>query len=386
MSIEPLRAQAERSARPAWADRWYARAFFGAALVSVLLALAILWVEFAGSATDKRVALTFLVAFVAVIAFQVFIGNSGVVSFAPVAFVGLGAYTSALLTTPPETKKLGSFIPDAPEVLLNAHLPVLLATLVTVVFVMLVAAVFGLVLVRLSGAAATIATLSLLVIVRVVLGNLDTITRGPKTFFGVPAFTTLGSALGFAVVVVFLARLYRDSPSGLRLRSSRTDEIASKSAGVNIGRDRLAAWVLSAGVAAAGGVLYAHLVLSFAPQSFFFDMTFLLLTMAILGGPTVSGALVGAAVISVLTEFLRRQESGFTLGPIEVNEAFGLTTIVLGLIVLLMVIVRPTGLLGRWELDEWIGRGVRRHKARRVAAVEGRRAAGARAEEEARDR
>ena len=160
----------------------------------------------------------------------------------------------------------------------------------------------------------------------------------------------------------------------------------SKSVGVNIGRDRLSAWVLSAGIAAAGGVLYAHLVLSFAPQSFFFDMTFLLLTMVILGGPTVSGALVGAVVISVLTEFLRRQESGFTLGPIEVDQAFGLTTIVLGLIVLLMVIVRPTGLLGRWELDEWIGRGMRRHKARRVAADESRRTARARGEGEARER
>jgi branched-chain amino acid transport system permease protein len=347
-------------------DRWYLRALAGATMLAALLAVSVWWVDFAGSPTDKRVALTFLVNLVAVIGIQTFMGNSGVVTFGHVAFVGLGAYTSALLTTPPKTKELSSLIPDAPGFILHAELGFVPATLVAVAVVMVFAAIVGVVFVRMSGAAAAIATLSLLVIVRVVLGNWEQLTRGPKTFFGVPEYTTLGSALAWCVVAIFVARLFRESGVGLRLRASRTDELASQAVGVDIKRARYAAWVLSAGIAAVSGVLYAHLILAFAPQQFFFDLTFLLLVMAIVGGSTVSGAVVGAAGVTILTEFLRRQESGFDLGPLHVGEAFGLTTLALGVAVLLTVILRPDGLLGRWELDESLGRALRRLRARRA--------------------
>lgn len=347
-------------------ERWYLRAFVGAGLLAGLLTISIWWVAFAGSATDERVALTFLVNLVAVIGIQTFMGNSGVVTFGHVAFVGLGAYTSALLTTPPTTKELPSLIPDAPGFILSAEFGLFPAMLITVAVVMVFAAIVGVVFVRMSGAAAAIATLSLLVIMRVVLGNLEQLTRGPKTFFGVPDYTTLGSALACCVVAILVARLFRESGVGLQLRASRTDELASQAAGVDIKRARYAAWVLSAGIAAVSGVLYAHLILAFAPQQFFFDLTFLLIVMAIVGGSTVSGAVVGAAGVTIVTEFLRRQEGGFTLGPIEVGEAFGLTTLALGIAVLLTVVLRPDGLLGRWELDEWLGRGLRRLRARRA--------------------
>jgi len=349
-------------------DRWYLRGLAGAALISLLLTLAIQWVEFAGSPTDKRVALTFLVNLVAVIGIQTFMGNSGVVTFGHVAFVGLGAYTSALLTTDPVKKNLPTLIPDAPGFIREAELGFLPAMIVAIAVVMLFAAIVGVVFVRMNGAAAAIATLSLLVIVRVVLGNWEQLTRGPKTFFGVPEYTTMGTALLWCVVVIFVARLFRESALGLRLRASRTDELASQAVGVDIKRARYAAWVLSAGIAGVGGVLYAHLILAFAPQQFFFDLTFLLIVMAIVGGTTVSGAVVGAAAVTIVTEFLRRQEEGFTLGPIQVDEAFGLTTLALGVLVLLTIVLRPDGLLGRWELDEWLGRGLRRIRARRSQA------------------
>ncbi|HEV7564185.1 MAG TPA: branched-chain amino acid ABC transporter permease [Solirubrobacterales bacterium] len=359
------------------AERWYLRGVCGALFISTILTVVVLWVQEAGSATDQRVALTFLVNLVAVLGLQTFSGNSGVISFGHVAFVGLGAYGSALLTTPPETKELSSLIPNAPGFLLEAHMSFLPATLVTVVFVCLFAALVGIVFVRMNGAAAAIATLSLLIIVRVVLGNWEQVTRGPKTFFGVPEYTTVWWALGWAVAVILIARLFRESGIGLRLRSSRTDELASSAVGVDIRRARWYAWVLSAGMAAVSGALYAHLILAFAPQQFYVSLTFTLIVMAIVGGSSVSGAVVGAAGISVISEILRRGESGFSLGPIHVAEAFGLTTLVLGLIVLATVILRPGGLLGRWELEEWLMRGVRgfRERPRRrgppLAAVRG---------------
>jgi branched-chain amino acid transport system permease protein len=352
-------------------DRWYLRALLGAALISGVLWLVIAWVDFAGSDVDQRVALTFLVNLVAVVGIQTFMGNSGVVTFGHVAFVGLGAYTSALLTTAPEKKNLATLIPDAPAFIRHAELGFLPATLIAIGVVCLFAAIVGVVFVRMNGAAAAIATLSLLVIVRVVLGNWSELTRGPKTFFGVPEYTTMGIALAWCIVAIFIARLFRESGLGLRLRASRTDELASQAVGVDIKRARYAAWVLSAAMAGVSGVLYAHLILAFAPQQFFFDLTFTLLVMAIVGGPTVSGAVVGAGAVTLVTEFLRRQEEGFSIGPIHVDQAFGLTTLGLGIIVLITVIRKPEGLLGRWELDEWLGRGVdairRRRRARSAA-------------------
>jgi branched-chain amino acid transport system permease protein len=341
-------------------DRWYVRALLGGALVAALLTLAIVLVQEGGSATDQRVALTFLVNLVAVIGLQTFMGNSGVISFGHVAFVGLGAYGSALLTVPTATKELSAMIPNAPGFLLNAEMSFLPATLIAVAFVGVFAGIVGVVFVRMRGAAAAIGTLGLLIVVRVVLGNWTDITRGPKTFFGVPDYTTVWWALGWCVVAIFVARLFRDSGIGLRLRSSRTDELASAAVGVDIKRARWYAWVLSAMMAAVGGALYAHLILAFAPQQFFYELTFTLIVMAIVGGTSVSGAVVGAAGISVVQEILRRGESGFTIGPIEVHQAFGMTTLVLGLLVLATVILRPGGLLGRWELDELLARAVRR--------------------------
>lgn len=333
---------------------WYLRVLIGTALIGGLLVIAIVWIQYAGTSTDKRIALTFLINLVIVLGIQAFMGNSGVVSLGHVAFVGIAAYAGALLTTPVATKRQA--VPDAPSFILEAELSFLPATLVAVAVVALIALVVGFVFVRLNGAAAAIATLGLLVIVRVVLSNWESLTRGAQTFYGVPDYTTVWWALGWAVVAVFFTRWFRESGVGLRLRATRDDPIAAGAMGADIVRARLAGWVLSAAIAAVGGVLYAHFILGFAPEQFFFELTFLLLVMVVIGGPTVSGAVVGALAVTVATEVLRRGERGFTLGPIEVEQAFGLTTIGLGLAVLGTMIVRQNGLLGRWELDEWMVR------------------------------
>jgi branched-chain amino acid transport system permease protein len=342
-------------------ERWFLRGLWSGLFVSVLLALLIAWIETAGSATTQRVAETFLINLVAVIGIQVFMGNSGVVSFGHVSFVAMGAYISGLLTTPSTIKELPTGIPHAPSFILHAQLGFLPAGLITIAIVTVFAAVIGIPLVRLSGGAAAIATLSLLVIVETVIDNWSAVTRGPQTYFGIPGYTTVGWALGFAVVAIVVARLFRESGIGLRLRATRTDELASTAVGVDITRARWAAWTLSAAIAAGAGVLWANYFLAIAPQDFYFDLTFSLLVMVIIGGPTVSGVVVGAATITVVTEFLRRREnSRVDIGPIHIGQLLGLTTIVLGLLVVLTMIFRPEGLLGRWELDQWLVRGVRR--------------------------
>jgi branched-chain amino acid transport system permease protein len=358
-------------------DRWYVRAAVGSAVLSGLLVCVIAGVEAFGSATDRQVAVTFLVNLVAVLGIQTFMGNSGIVTFGHVAFVGIGAYAGALLTMDPATKRLPPLIPDAPELILDAHVSFPVATLVAVVVAAAVALSVGPIFARLSGAAGAIASLSFLVVVRTVLGNWSDVTRGPKTFFGVPPLTTIWWALGWAVVAIVVARAFRESSLGLRLRATASDELAGRAVGVDVLRARTVAWVLGAAIAAVSGVLYAHLILAFGPGQFFLELTFLLIVMTMVGGPTVSGAVLGAAAISVVTEVLRRGESGFSVGPVHVQQALGLTTVVLSALIMVIVAVRPTGLLGRWELEEWVVRGARAWRRARAVqlSTEGRGAA-----------
>jgi branched-chain amino acid transport system permease protein len=347
-------------------ERWWFRALVGAAILSALLACAVVLVEYAGSATDERIAMTFLVNLILVMGLQTFVGSTGVISFAHVSFMAVGAYSAVLLTTPAAIKETS--IPDAPMFIQHAELGFVPATAIAVVVTMVFALVVGLPIVRLAGAAAAVATLGLLVIMHTVLSNSDTLTRGAQAFYGIPAYSNLAIGLGFGIVAIVVARLVRESSIGLGLRSSRGDELSARAAGFDVARGRLVAWVVSAGITAIAGSLYAHYVLAILPNAFYFNLTFVIVTMVIVGGQSVTGAFIGAAGLSVLTEFLRRAENGFSVGPLTLDDAPGLTTIVLGLLIIGTMVVRPKGIAGRWELDDWLF-GRRRRGSRPDAAA-----------------
>lgn len=349
-----VRTQAGTAAAPGGRLRgltelWVVRALAGASLLSCLLAVGVVAIYETGGPATQTVVMIFLINLLVVLGLQAFTGNSGVVSFGHVAFMGIGAYVAALVSTDPGIKQ--TQIPDAPSFLLDANLDFLPATLVAIVVTSAIALPGGFVFARLSGAAAAIVTLGWLVIVYTVIANWDQVTHGTLTFFGIDPYTTVWWALGWAVVAITVARLFRESGLGLALRATSTDQLVARAIGVNLLRARLAAWVLSAAIAAVGGVLYAHFILALAPTSFFFELTFLLLVMAIVGGRSVSGAVVGAAAISLIAELLRRGEN--------TTQWYGLSPAVLAAIFLTMMLVRPEGLLGRWELDELLVRGLR---------------------------
>ena len=347
-------------------DRWWARALVGAGLLCVLLVAIVSFVDMYGSATDERIAMTFIVNLILVMGLQTFVGSSGVISFSHITFMAVGAYTAALLTTSPLIK--ATSIPDAPSFIRNAEVGFLPATAAAVVVTMVFAFVVGLPIVRLAGAAAAVATLGLLVIMHTVFSNYETLTRGAQAFYGIPADSTLPLGLVLGIVAIVVARLMRESSVGLGLRSSRADELAARASGVNVVRGRLVMWVVGAGITAMAGALYAHYVLAILPNAFYFSLTFVIVTMIIVGGQSITGAFVGAATISLLTEFLRRAETnGLSIGPVTLEDAPGLTTIVLGFLIIGTMILRPKGLAGRWELDDLLF-GRYRRAARPLAA------------------
>lgn len=334
--------------------KWWVRSCIGSAELIATLAIIVIAVSLVGSPTDIRILKGFLISLAGAVALQVYSGNSGVLSFGHVGFVALGAYGSALLTASAKIKAAG--IPDAPAFILASQLPFLPAMLAGMAVAGILAVITGPTFVRLSGAAAAVATLGLMVVVHTVLSNADWLTRGSRAFSGIPPFATTLWCFAVASVIILVARLFRDSAYGLGLRSSRDDVISAEASGVDVVRARTWAWVISAGLAAASGALYAHFVLAILPNAFYFQMTFLLVTMVILGGYSVTGAVLGAVVVTILAEALRRAENGLSIGGIQLTEAPGLTGIALALIIVLILTLRPQGILGRWEIDEILAR------------------------------
>ena len=324
----------------------------------VLLAIAAIIAATIGGGTERAL-IVFFISLIAVVGMGIYCGNSGILSFGHLSFMGLGAYASGILTMPVHMKKVT--LPHLPEFLQTTQLDLLSAALIAVFAVMVVALIIGLVISKLDGSAATISTLALLIIVHGVIIGARDITRGSQSFFGVPRETNiLIAAIGCALALV-IARAFRDSVPGLRLRASREDAIAAQSIGVTIRRHRLLAWVLSAGVVALAGVLLGHFLGAFSAKKFYFVDTFALLSMLIVGGMTsVTGAIIGASLITIVTEVLRRLESGIEIFGLQLPEFFGMTQIGIGLIILLVMFRRSDGLAG---LDEWDERLFSRFKS-----------------------
>ena len=337
-------------------ELWVVRALISSAFISAVLTVGVLFVYYTSTAVTQNVVMIFLINLVVVVGLQTFTGNSGVVSFGHVAFMAIGAYATAITTTSPAIKQ--SLIPDAPSFLIDAELSFVPAMAIAVAVTSAIALPIGFVFARLTGAAAAIATLAWLVIARTVIANWDRITAGTFTFYGIPSFTTIGWALGLAILAITVASLFRESGLGLSLRATSNDPLVARAVGVSVTSARLAAWVLSAAIAGLGGVLYAHFILALAPTAFYFELTFIILVMLIVGGRSVSAAVLGAAAISVISEVLRRTESA--------TERFGTSTLVLAAIFMTMMILRSEGLLGRWELDQLVARSWGRFRRGRV--------------------
>lgn len=321
-------------------------------LLTVGLTLGAWLVASLGTTVAQRVATLFFIHLIVVVALQLFSGNSGVISFAHVGFMGLGAYLSILLTLPERLKAVALPNLYAPLVPLSA--PFALAVIIAALITALLAAMIGWPLMRLSGGAAVIATFALLVVIHVVLLNWNQLTNGPRTVFGVTRYTTLAVSTAFGIAAVIIAYLFKQSRLGLLLRASREDEKAAKSLGVNVVWVRWVAFVLSALMAAVAGGLYAHFLTAFGAATFYLSETFLVLAMLIVGGSaSVSGAVAGTLVITLLAQGVRSLEAAINLSGVLGSGIVGTTGVVVSLLLLIMLIWRPEGLIGHAELQLW---------------------------------
>lgn len=319
-----------------------------AALAAIILAVVLLG-GFADTVIQRRVTFA-LINLSAVVALYVFMGNSGILNFSTAGFMAIGAYTSALLTMPPAMKQ--TFLPDLPAFLATAQVSPLTGALAAGALAALIGLAVGWPLMRLSGIAAGIATLSLLIICYIVLGNWTSVTGGQQSLMGLLPYVTRWTAGLAAIFIVAVAFFYQETRWAIALRALREDEVAAKASGIHVVRTRLIAFVLSAFLGGVAGALYGHFLGTLRIENFYFDLTFLLISMLVVGGMrSLTGAVLGALTLSLVAELLRLAEIGIPLANgARLAAPAGLGDVVLAAVMLLIILFRPRGITGGREI------------------------------------
>ncbi|KQU92804.1 hypothetical protein ASD12_26060 [Mesorhizobium sp. Root102] len=325
------------------------RAHWSTLVILSLIVLLVAAIGALGNPVVQRVVTDMLIKLVVVLGLSIFIGNSGVLSFGHASFAALGAYGAAWFTMPIVAKKL--FLPKLPAFVLATQYGLTAGATIGIVFASTLALIVGIAVVRLSGIAASIATLAWLVIINTILANADSLTKGSSSLVGLPLDVGAGTAAICALIALAVAFFFKYSPIGLMLEASREDEAAALAAGIAVHRLRLVAFVLSGAVVALGGVLQGHFLGMLSVGQFYLEFTFLTLAMLVIGGMrSISGAVMGTLLIATVGELLRVGAGGGTVGGIAIPPMPGMREIALALIMLFVLRARPSGLMGGHEL------------------------------------
>jgi len=275
-------------------------------------------------------------------------GLNGQLSLGHGAFMAIGAYTTALFFQDPE--------PPLPVVVV-----LVIATLVTLVS----GAAVGVAAARLHGPYIAGATLALAIAVPGIalyfndaLGGeqgLNVLVPGIPEWFADMAFFVTGNEVSTSkyigyigwvcliVTFVFLANLSR-SRVGRVWRAVRDDEVAAEIAGINLGRARVLAFVVSTAAAGLAGAVLAMAARITAPSGFTLTLSLTLLTAVVLGGlGSLLGALIGAALLTFLPQVVTGVGRDAGLSDLQAAE---LAPLVYGLTMVLVILLAPSGIVG----------------------------------------
>ena len=250
--------------------------------------------------------------------------SCGMLAIANAAFMGIGAYTSAILT-------------------MKYGLPFPLVLLSGMAVPCLTAFVIGKPTLRLSGVYLAMATLAFGEVVRIAVLNAESLTGGALGLNGIPQSTQWWHvALALVVTLALLWRLRR-SKVGRAFEAIKEDETAAGLMGIDVSAYKMLAFVLGAAIAGLAGVLNAHLTFFISPAEYGFDRAVDILTMTILGGiNSLTGPVVGAVILTLLPEALR----SFKDFRLVVN----------GFILVLIVLFLPKGIWDPARFKQWFSR------------------------------
>ncbi len=290
-----------------------------------------------------------LVAVAIVVSIYVFVGNSGVLSFGQISFVAVGAFAAGVLTVPLESKT--GVLPDLFPLLRDHTLGSVPSLVLAAAVGGVLALAVGMPLMRLSGLAAGIATFAVLEIVHNLLREWTSIGPGATTLSLVPETTGPLQATIGALLVICVAFGYQRSRLGRMLRASREDPAVAQAVGISVHRQRLWAFTLSGALAGFAGGLYVHMLGSITTEQVYLELTFITLAMLVVGGATsLWGAVVGALAVSGLDSLLGNAEDGIDVG-FHIDLPTGSRLVVVGALMALVLILRPSGITGGREVS-----------------------------------
>ena len=275
-------------------------------------------------------------------------GFTGLFNVGVAGFVAIGAYTSAILTSGPQTDRLGGF-----------GWPIAVGWLAAMLAAGVAALGVGVVTLRLRHDYLAITTFGIAVTIQLLAMNLVGLTGGPFGIHGVPRPFTGDVASPFgrnlvylAVVVILVAAVYVllerlvQSPWGRVLRALREDETAAVALGKSATVFRLQAFVIGATVMGLAGAVYAHFVGFVAPEDFLPILTFQVWTMLVVGGSGNNrGAVIGAILVWALWSGSGAVLVAVLPETLQVRGA-ALQTVMIGVVLALVLLIRPRGLLG----------------------------------------
>lgn len=248
------------------------------------------------------------------------VGFSGQFSLGHAGFMAIGAYAAAIIGSKSPT--YGAFFGA-----------MLLGALISG----LVALVVGIPTLRLKGLSCS-GNLGVAEIIRIFIVNGGDITNGAAGILGIPSFTNWQMVYFFAVITTIATLNFLRSPIGRLTLSVREDEIAAESVGVNTTKIKIIAFVFGAMTASIAGSLQAGFIGSVVPKDYSFINSINVLIIVVFGGlGSITGAIVAAIVLGILNMLLQ--------------DVASVRMIIYALALVLVMIFRPGGLLGTWELS-----------------------------------
>ena len=249
---------------------------------------------------------------------SLFTGFTGIYTLGHAGYMVIGAYTAAILTV-------------------QFHVNFILAILAGGLFAMVCAYLIGLPTLKLVGDYYTIASLGLGEAIRLVLENWESVTRGARGYPGIDNFTTLPVVLAFFLVMTCGMFYLVNSRFGRAFKACRDDYVAASLLGFNTARYRVLSLAISGFYCGVAGALLAGFISFIQPVMFDMAKSTELVSVVVLGGlGSMSGCLIGTTILTLVTELFR---------PISKYRM-----LIYGLVLVLVMILRPEGLMGTNEL------------------------------------
>lgn len=298
-------------------------------LINLICILALYGISFSLISTGvlnnyyQGILILIMISIILSVSLNLVTGFLGQLTLGHAGFMAIGAYTSAIFT---------KYV-DLPQAI-GFPLSLILAGIMAAIFGIII----GIPALRLRGDYIAILTLGFGEMIRGLIVYFSKITGGAKGFIGVPFYSNFTVVFWITILVIFILNTLINSRHGRAIISIREDEIASEASGINTVYYKIFAFCVSAFFAGIAGSLFAHYQGVLEPSKFNYNYSIEILIMVVLGGMgSMTGSIIATIVLVAIPELL--------------SEFSQYRMLIYSILLILIMIFKPSGLLGRYEFS-----------------------------------